>query len=84
MINSSHSNVIDGGICNRMSIDYYSNIKRLLRVTAYVVWFIKNIKTKDQSERNLEELRTDELKDAEVSSGQNDTKFRIRRRAVFS
>ena len=49
-----------------MNIDHYSNIMRLLRVTAYVVRFIKNIKTKDQSECNLKELRADELKDAEV------------------
>lgn len=49
-----------------MNIDHYSNITRLLRVTAYVVRFIKNIKTKDQSERNLEDLRADELKEAEV------------------
>ena len=66
MINSSLSNVTGGGICNTMNIDHYSNITCLLRVTAYVVRFIKNIKTKDQSERNLKELRADELKDVEV------------------
>ena len=66
MINSSLSHVTGSGICNIMNIDHYSNITRLLRVTAYVVRFIKNIKTKDQSERNLKELRADELKDAEV------------------
>ena len=66
MINSSLSNVTGGGICNTMNFDHYSNITRLLQVTAYVVRFIKNIKAKDQSQRTLKELRADELKDAEV------------------
>ena len=66
MINSSLSNVTGGGICNTMNIDHYGNITRLLRVTAYVVRFIKNIKAKDQSQHTLKELRADELKDAEV------------------
>ena len=64
--NSSLSDVTGGGICITMNIDHYSNITRFLRVTAYEVRFIKNIKTKGQSERNLGELRADELKDAEV------------------
>lgn len=88
MINSSLSNVTGGGICNTMNIDHYSNITRhasritrLLRVTAYVVRFIKNIKTKDQSERNLEELRADELKDADVLWVKS---FSIRRRTFLS
>ena len=49
-----------------MNKDHYSNITPLLCVTAYMVRFIKNIKMKDQSERNLEELRAEELKDTEV------------------
>ena len=81
MINSSLSNVTGGGICNTMNIDHYSNITRLLRVTAYVVRFIKNIKTNDQSERNLEEPRADELKDADILWVKS---FSIRRRTFLS
>ena len=38
----------------------------LLRVTAYVIRFVNNLKTSQQSQQNLKELRADELKNAET------------------
>ena len=68
MVNTSSCDSPDHGIEKIIDIERYSNITNLLRVTAYVSRFINNLKMKPQgkSQRNLNELRADELKNAEI------------------
>lgn len=54
------------GIDRIIDIERYNNITSLLRVTAYMIRFINNLKTSQRSQRSLKELRADELKNAET------------------
>ena len=68
MVNTSSRDAPDHGIDKIIDIERFSSITNLLRVTAYVNRFINNLKMKTQrkSQRNLNELRADELKNAEI------------------
>ena len=63
MVNTSPSHQ---GIDRIIDIEHYNNIMSLLRVTTYVIRFVNNLKTSQQSQRNLKELRVDELKNTKT------------------
>ena len=50
-----------------INIKRYDNIMKLLRIAAYVIRFINNLKKRasEKSQRDINELRADELKNAE-------------------
>lgn len=60
MVNASPSHQ---GIDRIIDIEHYNNIMSLLCVTTYVIRFVNNLKT---SQRNLKELRGDELKNTKT------------------
>ena len=68
MVNTSSRDSPDHGIDKIIDTERYSNITNLLRVTAYVSRFVNNLKMKMQgkSQRNLNKLRADKLKNAEI------------------
>ena len=63
MVNTSPSHQ---GIDRIIDIEHYNNIMSLLRVTTYVIRFVNNLKTNQRSQRNLKELRADELKNTKT------------------
>ena len=63
MVNTSPSHQ---GIDRIIDTEHYNNIMSLLRVTTYVIRFVNNLKTSQRSQRNLKELRVDELKNTKT------------------
>ena len=63
MVNTSPSHQ---GIDRIIDIEHYNNIMSLLCVTTYVIRFVNNLKTSQRSQRNLKELRADELKNTKT------------------
>ena len=69
MVNTATSDSLDRGIDKIMDIDRYSNITKLLRVTAYVIRFVDTLKKRKRREShgNLSnELTADELNNSET------------------
>ena len=68
MVNTENKDPVDRGIDKIIDIERYSNITSLLRVTAYVIRFINNLKkrTQGKSRGDLNELTADELKNSDT------------------
>lgn len=66
MVNASACDLFDRGIDKIIDIERYNNITSLLRVTAFVIRFVNNLKKREKSQRDFNELRAAELKNAEI------------------
>ena len=67
LVNTSVYDLIDQRIDKIIDIERYNNITKLLRISAYVIRFVNNLKTRAQgkSHRDLNKLTAAELKTAE-------------------
>ena len=59
--------VVDRKLSNVIDIKKFSKLHRLLRVTAWVMWFIRHLKAKGlRNERDMDSLSVKEINGAEI------------------